>query len=60
MYAMYDSIARKYDIPILDYNYDPISYDTAYFYNAMHSNKKGAELFSVKLTHDIDSLGILR
>jgi lysophospholipase L1-like esterase len=60
MYQMYDSIARKYNIPILDYNYDPISYDTIYFYNATHLNKKGAELFSVKLAHDIDTLGILK
>ena len=59
MYQMYDSIAQKYDIPILNYNYSPISYDTAYFYNATHLNKKGAELFSVKLALDIDSLGIL-
>ena len=59
MYQMYDSIAQKYDIPILDYNYNPISYDTAYFYNAMHLNKKGSELFSIKLAHDIDSLGII-
>jgi len=60
MHAMSDSIARKYDIPILDYSYDPISYDTTYFYNAMHLNKKGAELFSIKFAHDIDSLRILK
>ena len=60
MYEMFDTIARKYDIPILDYNYNPISYDTAYFYNAMHLNKMGSELFSIKLAHDIDSLGILK
>ena len=60
MYQMYDSIARKYNIPILDYNYDLISYDTACFYNATHLNRKGAELFSVKLAHAIDSLGILK
>ena len=59
MYEMYDSIARKYNIPILDYNYAPISYDTTYFYNAIHLNKKGAEFFSTILAHDIDSLGIL-
>jgi len=60
MYQMYDSIARKYNIPILDYNYDPICYDTTYFYNAMHLNKTGAELFTTKLAHDIDSLGIIK
>ena len=59
IYQMYDSIARKYNVPIFDYTYDPISYDTTYFYNAMHLNKKGAELFSAKLARDIDSIGIL-
>jgi len=60
MYIMYDSIAQKYDIPILDYNYSFISYDTAYFHNATHLNKIGADLFSAKLAYDIDSLGILK
>jgi hypothetical protein len=56
MYQMYDSFARKYNIPILDYNYDSLSYDTTYFYNGTHLNKTGAELFSIKLAHAIDSL----
>jgi len=60
MYQMFDTIAKKYNIPILDYNYDPICYDTSYFYNGTHLNKKGAELFSIKLSHDIDSLGIIK
>lgn len=59
MNEMYDTLAKKYNIPILDYSYNSICYDTAYFYNATHMNKKGSELFSVKLAHDIDSLGIL-
>lgn len=58
MYQMYDTIAQKYNIPILDYTYDPICYDTAYFYNATHLNKKGSELFSAKLAHALDSLKI--
>ncbi len=52
--------SEKYDIPVLDYIYDSISYDTAYFYNATHLNKTGAELFTTKLCHDLDSLGILQ
>ena len=60
MYRMYDSIARKYNIPVLDYNYAPMSYDTACFYNSTHLNRKSAELFSVRLAHDIDSSGILK
>ena len=60
MYQMYDSIARKYNIPILDYNDDLMSYDSLSFYNATHLNRKNAELFTIKLAHDIDSLGILK
>ena len=58
MFAMYDSIAEKFDIPILDYNDIPMCYDTTYFYNATHLNRLGAELFTTKLAHDIDSLGL--
>ena len=57
MFLMFDSIAQKYNIPILNYNDDPVSYDTLCFYNATHLNRKNAEHFSIKLAHDIDSLG---
>jgi len=60
MFHMFDSFAQKYNIPILNYNYDPMSYDSLSFYNATHLNRKSAELFSVKLAHDIDSLGIFK
>lgn len=60
MFEMYDSIANKYDIPILDYNDIPMCYDTTCFYNATHLNRTGAELFTTKLAHDIDSLGLLK
>ena len=60
MYQMYDSIAQKYNIPILDYFDDALCYDTAYFYNSTHLNKKGAEKFSTKLAHDLDSLKIFK
>ncbi len=60
VYATFDSIAKAYDVPILDYTYSYLSYDTAYFYNASHLNKRGAELFSIQLAHDLDSLGIVK
>ena len=60
MYDMYQTIADKYNIPILDYSYDAICGDTTYFYNAMHLNQKGAEKFSRKLALDLDSMGIMR
>lgn len=60
MYETYQTIANQYNIPILDYNYHPISYDSTNFYNATHLNKKGSILFSMQLAYDLDSLGILQ
>lgn len=60
MHQMYQNVANKFDIPILDYNDIPMCYDTTYFYNATHLNRIGAELFTTKLAHDIDSLGLLK
>jgi hypothetical protein len=57
---IYRSFSSKYGFPFLDYSADPLCYDTTYFYNAMHLNKIGAKIFSTKLAHDIDSLGILK
>ena len=56
---MFFRIINTYS-PILNYTYDPISYDTNFFYNATHLNKTGAELFTRKLAHDIDSLQLLK
>lgn len=60
MYSTYQRIADKYGIPILDYMNMEISSDTTYFYNAMHLNKRGAEIFSDSLANGIKRLGILR
>ena len=59
MYDTYQTFAKKYKIPILDYTHMDICYDTTYFYNAMHMNKRGAEVFSDSLAIDIKRLGIL-
>ncbi|GHT20161.1 hypothetical protein AGMMS4957_06220 [Bacteroidia bacterium] len=50
---LYRDFAEKYNIPFLDYAHDAICNDTIYFYNATHLNKKGAELFTLKLANDI-------
>lgn len=60
MFFQYDSIAQLYNITILDYTHMPICSDTTYFYNATHMNRKGAEIFTRQLAHDIDSLGLLK
>lgn len=58
-YNTISSYSEKYDIPILDYTYSELSYDTCYFYNATHLNIYGAEWFSTQLAHDLDSLQVL-
>ena len=58
-YGMISAIAEPFNVPILDYTYDSLSYDTAYFYNASHLNRVGAALFTQKLARDLDSLGLL-
>lgn len=59
MHTMFARIAADFDVPYLDYTYDELSYDTTYFYNTMHLNKTGADLFSQKLARDLDSLGLV-
>lgn len=56
MHEWYQQIADKYDFPILDYTYMDICQDTTYFYNAMHLNRKGAEIFSDSLANDLKGI----
>ena len=56
MFDAYQVYADKYHYPILNYTYDSLCYDTNYFYNATHLNKKGSELFSVQLAEDLRGL----
>lgn len=55
MYSFYNTIADKYGARIIDYTFDDISKDTTFFYNATHLNRIGAELFSIKLGHAVNS-----
>ncbi len=54
----FSEISEKYNVPVLDYTYHPISHDRKYFYNAMHLNRQGAELFSEILSQDLIKLDI--
>ena len=56
MFAIYRQFADRYDYPILNYTFDSICHDTLNFYNASHLNRRGAELFSTKLAHDLKEL----
>ncbi len=59
MYETYQNLADKFGIPVLDYTDMWICRDTAYFYNAMHLNKTGAEIYTDSLANDIKRLGVL-
>lgn len=56
---IYQDLADEYDIPILDYGDMWICNDTTYFYNAMHLNIDGAEIFTDSLANDIRRLNLL-
>jgi len=47
--AIYTQLSKKYNIPFYDFSNDPLSSDKKYFYNALHLNKTGAELFTKEL-----------
>ena len=51
--AIYTKFSKQYNIPFYDYSNNPISFQKKYFYNSVHMNKTGAELFTAKL---IDTL----
>jgi hypothetical protein len=56
IFALYDSFAKKYDIPFYDYSSDSLCYNKDYFYNSQHLNYIGANLFTRKFVSDIKPL----
>ena len=53
---LFRTIAEKHGLPFLDYSNDPMGKDKAYFYNASHLNKTGAQLFTQQFIHDLQQL----
>ena len=49
----YKTTLQKYNLPLLDYSEDTISYQQKYFYNTTHMNNKGADVFTKKLSQDL-------
>lgn len=54
--GIFRNIAKRNDVPLLDYSNAGICYDTLYYYNSSHLNKIGAEAFTKLLCHDLDSV----
>jgi hypothetical protein len=46
---IFKNYSKKYNILFLDYSNDPISHNKKYFYNVLHMNKNGADVFSERL-----------
>ena len=57
---IYQDLASRYDVPILDFTDMELCSDTLFFRDANHLNSEGAALFSLALAHSIDSLGFFR
>lgn len=51
--AYYEKIASDFKIPFLSYLDKDLCSDKEYFYNSMHLNKKGSQLFTKMLIEDI-------
>jgi len=49
----FETITHKYNLSFLDYSASSFSFNKSLFYNAMHLNKTGAELFTDSLIQDI-------
>jgi len=58
--SVFEKIALKYQIPILDYYHSKVSQDSTNFMTPGHLNKKGSEAFTVQLCHDLDSMQVFR
>ena len=55
----FNSVAREYGIPVLDYLQRPSFEDSTLFMDSVHLNEKGARVFSDSLANDIVSLGLI-
>ena len=54
--SIFDAIAEKHHLPVLDYYSSPIGLDSSFFYNPSHLNKKGSEVFTRELCGDLRSI----
>lgn len=58
IFARYRQYSKRYNIAFLDYSKDPLSYNQKLFYNALHLNKVGAEIFTGKFIGDFRKLDL--
>lgn len=57
--SYYEAMARDYNAGFVDFSTDSLSLDKNNFYNATHLNKRGSELFTLKLTNQLKTMNLL-
>lgn len=57
---LYEELALKNNIYFLDYSKNEICYQQDKFYNTMHLNKTGAEIFTKMLSEDLRKIGVYK
>jgi len=57
---IYKKYSEQYQIPFYDYSNDAICYQKKYFYNSVHMNKTGAELFTTKLIDTLKQSNLIK
>jgi hypothetical protein len=50
---LFSDFSNKYNLNFIDYSNDELCFEKKYFYNSLHLNKEGADLFTRKLCHDL-------
>lgn len=60
VFAIYKKYSNQYQIPFYDYSNDTICFQRNYFYNSVHLNKTGAELFTSKLIDTLKTSRIIK
>lgn len=58
--AIYTKYSKQYQIPFYDFSNDAICYQKKYFYNSVHMNKTGAELFTAKFIDTLKHSSIIK
>ena len=54
--GVFNQLSKEYDAPFYNYMYDSLNYSRSNFYNSMHLNKRGSEIFSHKLAEQLRSV----
>lgn len=57
---IYQNFADTHSISFLDYSNDTMCFNKDYFYNSVHLNKKGSELFTKTLSKDLKELKAIK